>query len=353
MASYRDRWTRPTCPGWALVRSLGKMDQQQDAHSLSIVVPVYRGEATLASLIEEIAPLTAVSRTPGGHHVHVAEVLLVHDCGPDRSDVIIRQLAERYGFVRPIWLSRNFGQHAATLAGMSSSGSDWIVTMDEDGQHDPADIHTMLDVAMGEQASVVYADPINPPPHGMVRNVTSKLAKWTFVRLLSSERQPGYHSFRLVLGEIGRSVAAYSGSGLYLDVGFGWVTSNFASCPVTLRDDGSRKSGYSMRSLLSHFWRLVLTSGTRPLRVVSLVGALFAAAGFIAVAAIVIGRLTGRIDVAGWASLATVMLVGFGLMLFSLGLVAEYVGVSARMALGKPPYLILSDRADGPLGRDH
>ena len=65
-----------------------------------------------------------------------------------------------------VWLSRNYGQHAATLAGMSSSGGDWIVTLDEDGQHDPSYVGAMLDVALAEQASVVYARPVNPAPHG-------------------------------------------------------------------------------------------------------------------------------------------------------------------------------------------
>ncbi len=59
------------------------------------------------------------------------------DRGPGNSDQIIRELADKYTFVKPVWLSRNFGQHAATIAGMSSSGGEWIVTMDEDGQQDP------------------------------------------------------------------------------------------------------------------------------------------------------------------------------------------------------------------------
>ena len=78
----------------------------------------------------------------------------------------MRELEQEYPFVRSVWLSRNFGQHAATLAGMASSGGDWIVTLDEDGQHDPSYIGAMLDVALDEQASVVYARPVNPAPHG-------------------------------------------------------------------------------------------------------------------------------------------------------------------------------------------
>lgn len=319
-------------------------------HRVAVVIPVYRGAATLTSVVEELLPLAAEQVTGDGHRFAIDEILLVHDCGPDHSDEIIRELDARSETVRPVWLSRNYGQHAATLAGMASSASEWIVTMDEDGQHDPDGIGSMLDVALHERAAVVYAEPTNPASHGWVRNATSNAAKFVFVRLLSSEQQPRFHSYRLVLGEIGRSVAAYGGAGVYLDVALGWVTQRFASCPVALRDEGDRQSGYNLRSLASHFWRLVLSSGTRPLRLVSILGLTFAIVGFLAAATVFVGRLVGWIAVEGWASLSILVLVGTGLVLFSLGLVAEYVGVTARMALGKPAFLVVSDLEHGPLG---
>lgn len=322
-----------------------------EAHTLTVVVPVYRGALTLPRLIQELAPLTTEQVTENGNPFRVAEVLLVHDHGPDESAAVIRSLAAEYDVVRPVWLSRNFGQHAATLAGMASSACDWIVTMDEDGQHDPASISAMLDTALSDRAAVVYAAPTNKPPHSALRNATSATAKWLFVRVLSSDEQPGYHSYRLVLGEIGRSVAAYAGSGLYLDVGLGWVTQRFSTCPVELRDEGDRRSGYSLRSLASHFWRLVLTSGTKPMRIMSGIGAAVAVVASLLASVIVIGRILGWFDTEGWASLATIVLLGFGLVLFSLGMMAEYVGVAARMAMGKPPYLVVGDDQRGPLGR--
>ena len=330
---------------------MSETGDERRPHSVSVVIPVYRGQETLASLVGELSSMASTCVSDDGHPYLVTEVLLVYDHGPDRSDEVIRELAQSYDFVRPVWLSRNFGQHAATLAGMSCSASDWIVTLDEDGQHNPADLPAMLDTALRENATVVYANPTNKPSHGWFRNSTSSLARWTFVRMLSSERQPPFHSYRLVLGEIGRSVAAYAGAGVYLDVGLGWVTQQFATCPVRLRDEGERRSGYSTRTLLSHFWRLVLTSGTRPLRAMSLIGALAAALGFLSAVVVLVGRVSGAIDVQGWASLTIVVLVGFGLTLFTLGIVAEYIGISTGMAMGKPPFLVVSDLEVGPLGQ--
>jgi glycosyltransferase involved in cell wall biosynthesis len=319
-------------------------------HSVSVVIPVYRGEETLPSLVAEILKLTSEQTSAGGATFRVSEVLLVYDNGPDRSDEVIRSLVQQHDVVRPVWLSRNFGQHAATLAGMASSGGDWIVTLDEDGQHDPAYLAPMLDTALQERAPVVYAEPTNPPPHGFLRNTASRGAKWIFGTFLAGGTVSSFQSYRLVLGEIGRSVAAYAGAGVYLDVALGWVAGRVAHCPVALREEGGRPSGYSFRRLLSHFWRLVLTSGTRGLRVVSGTGVALGVLGFALAIFVIVARLTNAIAVEGWASVIVILLLSVGAILFSLGMIAEYVGVSVNMAMGKPPYLIVGDPADGPLG---
>jgi len=321
-------------------------------HSISIVIPVYRGESTLDALLAEIEPLTKEFTTPGGHRAFVAETLLVYDNGKDNSPAVMRRLDQQYPFVRTVWLSRNFGQHPTTLAGMASAGGDWIATLDEDGQHDPQSLSAMLDVAMAEQADVVYAKPSNEPPHGAIRNVGSRTAK----RLLSFStgglKATDFQSYRLVLGELGRSVAAYAGPGVYLDVAMSWVARQVATCPIEFRAEGGRPSGYSFRSLMSHFWRMVLSSGTRALRVVSFLGVAFALIGGLLALYLVIAEVFFNTQLPqGWPSLMVAFLLSSGAILFALGVIAEYVGVAVSMAMGKPLYLIVSDPHDGPLGR--
>lgn len=328
-------------------------DVTSDPHEISIVVPVYKGELTLRSLISEILPVTSLTLSPAGAPWRVTEVVLVHDNGPDSSASVIRELVEEFDFVRAVWLSRNFGQHAATLAGMASSGSEWIATIDEDGQHDPADIGVLLDAAVANHAPLVYGKPITSKPHGALRNASSRGAKALISGLANGQRASDFQSFRLILGEIGRSVAAYAGSGVYLDIAFGWVASSAVTAEVHFRDEGERVSGYSGRKLLSHFWKLVLSSGTRALRVVAMVGATFAALGVILALVFIVQWLLGADLPAGWTSLMTVILLTSGALLISLGMVAEYLGMAVNMAMGKPPYLIVSDPAAGPLGRRH
>jgi undecaprenyl-phosphate 4-deoxy-4-formamido-L-arabinose transferase len=256
-------------------------------------------------------------------------------------------LAAKWAFVVPIWLSRNFGQHPATLAGMSSTNGDWVVTLDEDGQHDPRETARLLDVAVQKDVQLVYAQPTNAPPHGWMRNWFSGAAKWISKHLLGHSHIGEFNSFRLMKGEIARGLAAYCGPGVYLDVALSWVVASGAHCPILLRAERGRPSAYSYRKLGRHFWNLVLTSGTGPLRLVALLGVASIFLGVILSTYALWGKLSGRAEVPGWASLLIVVSLFSGLILFSLGVLAEYIGLAITMALGKPLYLITSRPSRG------
>ena len=320
-------------------------------HQISLVIPVYSGETTLIPLVEEIEPLTRATSSPGGSTFVVTEVVLVFDNGSDGSADVIRQLEQHYPFVRSVWLSRNYGQHSATLAGMSATTSEWIVTLDEDGQHDPADIGILLDAAVEMHAPLVYARPTNDAPHGIFRNSASSLAKFIVAKLSGNPATGDYQSFRLILGEIGRDVAEFVGPGIYLDVALGWVTTKAATADVPLRRHSERESGYSTMKLLAHFLRLILSSGTRGLRLVSGMGIVFALAGLVLAVVFAVQRLADGTLPDGWASQIVVILISSGAILFALGVIAEYIGIVVNAALGKPPYLVIKDPAAGPLGR--
>jgi undecaprenyl-phosphate 4-deoxy-4-formamido-L-arabinose transferase len=311
-------------------------------HRISIVIPVYYGEKTLPTLIAEILPKTLVQSTPNGVNYVVCEVILVHDCGSDRSDLAIEALAAQYSFVRPVWLSRNYGQHAATMSGMASATGDWVVTIDEDGQQDPADIGRMLDSAVRGSLQLVYAQPINPPPHGWLRNIFSRTAKYMTTKLLGNSKIGKFNSFRLVDGEIARTLAAYCGNGVYLDVGLFWITGRIGHCPVHLRNELNRPSGYSYFKLFGHFWNLVLTAGTRPLRLITLMGFSSLLLATVISGYALYGKFLNNEPVQGWASLLIVVSFFSGATLTSLGIIAEYLAVTMGIVMGKPLYVVAS-----------
>ncbi|MBF4574459.1 glycosyltransferase [Herbiconiux sp. VKM Ac-1786] len=316
----------------------------EPVYTMSVVVPVYQGERTLAAMVGELVPYTHGAITPDGHAYRIAEVILVHDNGPDQSDAVMRTLAEQLPFVSIIWLSRNFGQHAATIAGMAKSTGRWIVTLDEDGQHDPADLGAFLDTAIRERAGVVYARFTNERPHGFFRAAASKSSKRMLGTAFHLPDASQFQSFRLVRGDMGRKLASFAATGVYLDVALSWVTNRVATCPTRLRTADGRVSGYSLPALFAYFWRMVLTSGTAGLRAVSVLGGIIALLGIaVALYVIIAPQVGSNPETAGWASLMVAVLLCSGAILFALGVIAEYIGVGLNVSMGRPLYLTVDD----------
>jgi glycosyltransferase involved in cell wall biosynthesis len=322
-------------------------------HRISLVIPVYKGEQVLGSLIEEIVNTYGseqkIQKTASGNSYQISEIVLVHDCGPDRSASVMRSLGQKYSFVKCIWLSRNYGQHAATLAGIASTSGDWVITLDEDGQQDPKYFPVFLDKAISEGVQVVYARPTNKAPHGFKRNWFSRIAKSIARKVLASANFESFNSYRLILGEPARALSAYGGTGIYLDAALMWVTPSAVTCEVELRSE-DRPSGYSMATLREHFLRLVVTAGARPLRVIALMGLVVAVSGFLLTGYIIWEKLANDIPASGWASVIVAVLVTSGITMLALGVISEFLGASVRSTMGKPLYLVVSDPLNGPLG---
>jgi undecaprenyl-phosphate 4-deoxy-4-formamido-L-arabinose transferase len=127
------------------------------------------------------------------------------------------------------------------------------------------------------------------------------------------------------------------------------VVGAVAQAPVTLRAEGREESGYNYRRLFSLFWKMVLCSGTRGLRLVSMLGVTLALAGGVMAAIVVFEALTtDGWAPEGWASTIVVLLLCSGAVLFSLGLIAEYLGVALHILVGKPLYLTVETPTPRP-----
>ncbi len=320
--------------------------------TVSVVVPVYQGEHVLDALVSELGQLVDASLDDRAWRVQ--ELVLVWDGAVDDSDLVLRRLESEHPWVRVVWLSRNYGQHAATIAGIASTSSDWVVTMDEDGLHDPRSIDDLFTTAVTAGAGIVYGVPASGVPHGWHRNLTSRLAK-LFIRVASGlEHASAMTSFRLLDGPASRSLVAYAGHDVYLDVALSWALDEVASVPVEYRAERRpAASGYNLRSLLSHFRRLVVTSGTKPLRFISAIGLTMTFVAFVALIVVVVISFLGGEEPRGWTSaMATSLLLG-GLILVALGVISEYLSVAISMASGRPLYMLRYSPPPRPADVEH
>lgn len=313
--------------------------------TLSVVVPVYRAGPGLDAVVRELLDVATSFAVADGVQLDLDEIVLVCDNPrlPAETRAALRALEDLDPRVRTIWLARNFGQHPATIAGIVSTNGDWVVTMDEDGQHDPAHIPAMLLTTAEAGATLTYARPTNPPPHGRARNLASRSAKRLFRRL--SGAGVDFHSFRLLEGSIARSACAYIGENVYLDVALRWSCGDAAICPLSMRQELNEESSYDFRSLIRHFWRMVVSTGTRPLRLIAMGGVVVAVLGVVVAAIVLQRRLSGAFPAPGWTSVMVALLILVGGLFISLAVVAEYVGFAVRNTIGKPLY-VTADHVD-------
>ena len=94
--------------------------------TISIVIPVYQGNLTLRTLVNQISQVRDEMKSQGDCEYSIDEIILVDDFSQDGSSKLIHELSNQYEWITPIWLSRNYGQHAATLAGMSSTDANGL-----------------------------------------------------------------------------------------------------------------------------------------------------------------------------------------------------------------------------------
>jgi len=313
--------------------------------TLSVVIPVFHCGDALSKLVAEIREVADRNELAPGVVVRLDEIVLVCD-NPDLAAserARLLDLEARDQRVRVLWLTRNFGQHPATVAGIVSTSGDWVTTMDEDGQHDPAQLAAMLRVAARHGTPLVYAKPTNPPPHSAFRNFASRTAKALFLSISGARSE--FHSFRMIEGTVARSACAYMGESVYLDVAIRWSCGDAELCPMRMRDEGS-KSAYNYRRLLGHLKRMVLSSGARPLRVIAAFGVLVGIGGIGLAAFVVDRRLTGAYaSTPGWASEIVTLLLLFAVLFITLAALAEYLSFAAGNSIGKPLYVV-ADPAD-------
>lgn len=324
--------------------------------NVSIVIPVYSGEKYLKDLFQQILDLKV--RWAGGRKIlHLSEAIFVVDDAKDNSEQILRHMAQENDMLKIVTLSRNYGQHASTIAGISASTGDWVVTLDEDLQHPPAYIEEMLGVAAENSSDVVYINPLNNVHSSFFRDKSSRIYKRVIEYLTGNNHIRKANSFRLIRGDIARSTAAACGYNTYLDVALGWFTDRFVTLDKPLEDQRYIKtgsSGYNLKSLLSHASRLAFSSHIKILRLATFIGVFSLVLTFIAIVALIIMKIffPDVVIARGWTSLMLVNFAIGGMILFLLGIILEYISLLVFKAHGRPLYSVI-DRSSDKLLKDY
>jgi glycosyltransferase involved in cell wall biosynthesis len=323
---------------------------------LSTVTPVYQGARYLADLVAALSSVREEWAERGGP-LALGEAVFVDDGSIDSSSQVLAQLQIKYPWMRVVTLGRNFGQHAATIAGILHTSGDWVATLDEDLQHHPQHLLSLLRHAVEAGCDVVYANATGPVHQSFVRDASSRLYKTFVSRLSGNPHARLFSSFRIVRGPVARAASAVTSHDTYFDVALCWFTNRVGSVELHLKDlryIEQKRSGYGFRSLLQHARRMLMSSQVKFLRIGALLG--MVALNLSVAMGITIGAVKlinpEAIEVRGWTSLFLTTLFFGGLISFLLGVLLEYMSVLVLQAQGKPTFFVV-DRSRDALLADH
>jgi undecaprenyl-phosphate 4-deoxy-4-formamido-L-arabinose transferase len=296
--------------------------------NLSVVVPVYRGEGTIESLVDRLRDVLPQAAKK-------YEVILVHDGSPDQSWTVIEKLAKKYRWVIGIRLMRNYGQHNATLCGVRAAEYEVTVTMDQDLQHPPEEIPQLLK-KLEEGFDVVYGAP-RKLPQGFWRNLMTANIKRLLARVMGVPSVKNISAFRAFHTHLRDAFANFQGPSSTIDVLLSWGTSRFTSVQVDIAP--ARQSNYNFFALVKAAVLILTGYSTAPLRLASWLGFLMTLFGIgIFIYVLVIYFTVGSLP--GFPFLASVISIFSGAQLFTLGIFGEYLAHIFDRSMDRPSYII-------------
>ena len=306
----------------------------------SVVVPVYNSEHTLQELYTR---LEKVFRETIKEEF---ELILVDDGSRDRSFAVMQELREKDPRVKIIQMARNFGQHPALLCGFAHAKGEFIVTMDDDLQHQPEELPKMINVMKERDDVDVIIASYEGRKHNLIRKLGTKLSVWATSKMLGKDPNLQITSYRLIRRFL---VEAMLKTNTYLpQIGNLLVLSSNRIINVPVHHDARAygKSGYSFRRLVRDLLYDITSHSAFPLLLVRDLGICsFLVSVALGIFFLIRYFLYG-ISVEGWTSLMLVLLAFFGITLLSIGIMGIYLMNILNEAKKMPHYVVRREDTD-------
>jgi glycosyltransferase involved in cell wall biosynthesis len=297
---------------------------------ISVVIPVYNSAETLEELAVRLADVL-----PGLNQAY--EVILVNDGSRDQSWEKIRQLAGTYAWLRGINLMRNYGQHNALLCGIREARYAITVTMDDDLQHPPEEIHKLVE-RLPQGNDVVYGIP-EKMPHSWWRNAFSYLAKRLLSRVMGVKNVRDFAAFRAFRTQLRDAFTSYQNPNVILDVLLSWGTARFATVVVEENPRPAGRSNYNIFKLIQYTMVVLTGFSTLPLRIASFIGFIFTFFGIVIFIYVVASYFVAG-SIPGFPFITSIIALFSGMQLFALGIMGEYLARIFDRSMDRPPYVI-------------
>ena len=300
---------------------------------ISIVVPVYREESNIRPFLDRMEPVLA---SISEHY----EILFCLDPSPDRTEQVIQAEIARDPRIKLVMFSRRFGQPAATMAGIELSRGNACVVIDVDLQ-DPPEMIPRMHAKMQEGFDVVYAKRKSSQSETAVKRLISWVGYGVINRLSDVKIPRNTGDFRIMSRRVCEQLTRLNEGhgflrGLVAFVGFPQAFVEY--------DRDPRHSGATNYNRFTGSLKIglngIISFGSRPLQLMSIIGFLVAGLSFCVGMYYVIGKLIGVEYSAGLPTTVLVVTFFSGVQLLSLGLMGEYVGRIYDEVKQRPKYIV-------------
>ena len=301
---------------------------------VSFCIPCYKSEQTLKKVVDEIRNSMADMSDRYDY-----EIILVNDASPDKTFEVINDLVKEYPNITGIDLARNFGQHAALMAGFAHVTGDILVCLDDDGQTPADEVYKLLD-KIEEGEDVVYAR-YDHKKHSLFRNFGSFVNEKMTEFLLGKPKELYVSSYFAAKRFIVDEMLRYDKSYPYV---IGLVlrsTKRIANVNVNHREREVGRSGYTLGKLLGLWMNGFTAFSVKPLRIATWTGISCAVLGFIYGLYTIIKKFVlGDAVAVGFSALMSALMFIGGMILFMLGILGEYIGRMYISMNNAPQYVI-------------
>ena len=299
---------------------------------ISIVIPVYYNQDNLLPLYADLKEKVLTKLETD------YELIFVDDGSKDRSFEVMQDLAKVDNKIKTIKLSRNFGEHSAILAGLSQCTGDCAVRKAADLQ-EPSEVILDIFKKYNEGNKVVLAvraDREEPITQKAFSNLYAFL-----MRKLALHNMPkgGFDTF-LIDRQVIDVLVNMQESNTSLMSQILWAGFETATVPYVRKKREIGKSKWTLSKKIKLVYDSLLSFSYFPIKLITTVGFFSFFISIILLLVIVYKRITGIIDVEGYTSIIMIMLMGFGIIMLSIGVIGEYLWRTYDAARNRPPYII-------------
>ena len=307
---------------------------------VSFVVPCYRSEQTIEKVVSEITSTITTLKSKVDNDPYDYEIVLVNDCSPDGTFDVISNLVATDKHIIGVNLAKNFGQHAALMAGYAQTTGDYVMSLDDDGQTPASEMGKLLEELESGQ-DVVYAK-YSHKQHSGFRNFGSKVNERMTRVMLGKPKDLYVSSYFVARRFVVDEMLKYTNSYPYVIGLVLRTTKRITNVEVNHREREIGTSGYTLSKLLALWMNGFTAFSIKPLRIATLSGAIFAFLAFVYGIYTVVKKCV-RPDVPmGFSAMICAIVFMGGMLMIMVGLAGEYIGRS-YMALNESPQYVIRE----------